>query len=48
MQGITLKLNDTCPDGRLLNVNIGSQYFPGLAVDKSGRFSRRDSPAEFA
>ncbi len=39
VQGITLKLIDTCPDGRLLNVNIGSQYFPGLAVDKSGRFS---------
>lgn len=39
VQGISLKLNDTCPDGRLLNVNIGNQYFPGLAVDKSGRFS---------
>jgi hypothetical protein len=42
--GISVKLDDICPDGHTLRVTIGSGYFPALPIDNSGRFSATVHP----
>lgn len=42
--GVTLKIEDTCPDGHTLIVTIGSSFFPPIAVSHSGDFAATVHP----
>jgi hypothetical protein len=42
--GISFHINDTCPDGHILAVDVGSHFFPAITVDGSGGFGASDHP----